>query len=342
MKEILERLYAEISADPAAESLDARVKGANLALRGLSPKRAIGLAVLAHRSQSLNEALDWLAERMESGGETLNRSHAQEAGILATAILLKAWGGEWNEAASAGALAVRATTFLGWKPRLTQLAPAARGYLDRVALEVRNPGSVELSEGGLQDSAEETFPDGNPHSPERAREMHEELTNLRTELDSAVRNLEIANRASREQSSILWWLFGERLIDGRCWSDASEASRPLEFARDLSMLTEFVPGPLGSSQFLAQAIARSGMKPGRELTVSGAVRGLPEGSALRSGVSPLATGTALVSPLLCCLHHVEYPSQARPGALRRSAQQIAEQFYAELLLQDVLRDESNE
>jgi GTPase-associated system helical domain len=342
MKEILERLYAEISADPATESLDTRVKGANLSLRSLSPERAVGLAVLAHRSQQHDEALDWLAERMESGGKALNRSHAQEAGILAAAILLKAWRGEPSEAASAGALAVRAGAFLGWKPRLTQLASAARSYLDRAALEVRDPGPVELGKGALQDSAEDTFPDGNPHSPERAREMHEELTGLRLELDSALRNLETASRASREQSSVLWWLFGERLIDGRGWSETSEASRPLELARDLSALTEFVPGPLGSSGFLGLAISRSGMKPGRELTVGGAIRGLTDGSALASNAPLPAAGTTLVSPLLCCLHHIEYPAQARPGALRRSAQQIAEQLYGELLLQDTVSDEGNE
>lgn len=342
MKEILERLYTEISIDPATQSLDTRVKGANLSLRGLSPERAVGLAVLTHRSQQHDEALDWLAERMESGGEALNRSHTQEAGILATAILLKAWGGEPSEAASTGALAVRAAAFLGWKPRLAQLAPAARGYLDRAALEVRDPGPVKLGQGGLRNSADETFPDGEAHSPERAREMHEELTGLRTEFDSALRNLETASRASREQSSVLWWLFGERLIDGRGWSESREAGRPLELARDLSTLTEFVPGPRGSSRFLGLAISRSGMKPGRELTVGGAVRGLAEGSALRSGTRLPAAGTALVSPLLCCLHHVEYPSQARPGALRRSAQQIAEQFYAELLLQAAVGDEGDE
>jgi hypothetical protein len=132
------------------------------------------------------------------------------------------------------------------------------------------------------------------------------------------------------------------LIDGRGWSDASEASRPLELASDLSKLTEFVPGPLGASRFLELAISRSGMKPDRELTVSGAVRGLTDKSALCSRAPFPAAAMALVSPLLCCLHHVEYPSQARPGALRRGAQQIAEQFYVELLLQDTISVEDDE
>ncbi len=339
MKEILEQLYTEISANPAAESLDTRVKGANLSLRSLSPERAVGLVVLAHRSKQHDEALDWLAERMESGGEALNRSHAQEAGILATAILLKAWAAEPSEAASAGALAVSVATFLDWKPRIAQLAPAARKYLDRAALTIRDPGPVELGEGGLRDSAEETFPDGNAHSPERAREMHEELAGLRAELASAIDHLETSSRASREQSSVLWWLFGERFIDGRGWSEVSEAGRPLELARDLSTLTEFVPGPRSSPHFLKLAISRSGMKPDRELTVSGAARGLGEGSTLPSSAPLPAAGTALVSPLLCCVHRVEYPSQSRPGALRRGAQQIAEQFYAELLLQSMISND---
>jgi hypothetical protein len=335
MKDVLEQLYAEISVGAGGESFEARVKGAKAALSGLNPGHAFTLAILAHRVKANVPGIDWLVERMERNGEPLNRAHTQEIGILSSAILLKSWQGEPTRAASVGALAVRNGAFMDWKARVAKLPAAADAYLARASLAVRRIGEVESEEGGLTSTADEAFPDGGQYPPERMRELHQELGTLREDLNAALEELSQAQRALSEQSSILWWLFGGRLIDGRRWAEAKEASRPLEFARDLHELSRFVPGPSGVRHFLADAMARSEMDPQRELTISGAMGQVAEGSKLR-GLSVVGASSLLVLPVLCSVLHVQYPARARPGSLRRSALDIAEQLYRELTISEIL------
>jgi len=331
MRDVLQPLYAEISLSVDDELLNARIKGAKSAVNGLTPTRAVGLATLAHRGQSHAATLDWLAERMERSGETLNRSHAQEIGILACAILLQSWLGEPTPGGTVGALAVQSGAFLAWKPRASGLPAAADSYLSRASVVMRRIGTVEPPEGGLTSSAEEAFPDGGAHPPEQARELHEELGALRKDFAAAVEGLSLAQLAIAEQSSILWWLFGGRLADGRRWAEAKEASRPLELARDLYELTRFVPGPRGARHFLADAMFRSEMDPQRALTIGGAMREVAEDSKLSDLVAP-ADSSVIVQPVLSCLSHSAYPAGARPGSLRRSALDIAVQLYRELMI----------
>lgn len=341
MREILEPLYAEISIDIADESLDAREKGAQLAVRGLTPGRALGLALLAHTSPAHRDTLEWLGARMESGGEAINRSHSQEIGILATAVLLKAWKGEPSLAATTGALVVGCGSFLGWKPRVARLGTAGDAYLDRASLTVRGVGEVELDRVNLASSAEEAFPDEGGYSPEALRGLHKEVADLREELDEALVALSDAQRAVAEQSSILWWLFGQRLTDGRPWAEAKEAARPLELARDLHELTAFVPGPRGATNFLAEAMTRSQMNTDRELTIGGAVRVIGSDSKLHTVSSP-PSSALLALPVLGCLYRAEYPGKARPGGLHRSALEIAGQLYRELLIQEAIQEGADE
>jgi GTPase-associated system helical domain len=339
VKEILEGLYGEMSANLEAEPLEARAKGAQLAFKSLSVERSLGLAQLAHRGQGDEPTALWLQERMQNTGDPLNLAHTQEVGILAAAILSKAWAGKPSEVASVGALAIGAGEFLGWKARVPQLHGSAKTYLAQAALSVRDPEDPELEGTGLADSAEVSFPDDSAHSPERSRELHEELKDLRSELDEAIVLLEEANRAVAEQTSILWWLFGEHLLDGRAWVDVKEAGRPLEFARDLFAITRFIPGPFGAPRFLRRALAQTEMDADRDLTVGGAVREVQESSKVRSA-TPAPASSPLLMPILCCLHQVEYPAQARPGALHRSAMEIAEQLYRELLIQRALSSDN--
>lgn len=339
MREVLEPLYSEISLGVDEGSLEARVKGAKSATGRLTPTRAVGLAVLAHRGQGHPPTLDWLVERMEHGGLALNRGHGQEIGILATAILLQSWQGEPTYAGSVGALAVRSGAFLAWKPRVARFPAVANSYLERAAASVRRIHAVELEDGGLATSAEDAFPDGGAHPPEQARELHEELGSLRTDLDSAIKELSLVQLAIAEQSSILWWLFGRRLADGRGWAEVKEASRPLELARDLYELSQFMPGPRGARHFLADAMARAEVDPQRLLTISGAARELPQESRLQKVPVPTAP-SVLVQPVLSCLTHAEYPANARPGSLRRNALDIAIQLYGELMIERGLQSEN--
>lgn len=331
MKDVLEQLYAEISLDVGGDSFEARAKGARAALGGLNPRRALALAVLAHRAKADDSDIDWLVERMERNGEPLNRSHTQEIGILSSAILLKAWQGEPAPSATTGALAVKNGVFLDWKPRVAKLPAAADAYLARASLAVRRIGGVELDEHGLTTTADDAFPDDGPYTPEKVRELHQELGSLRENLGAVLGGLSEAQRALSEQSSILWWLFGGRLIDGRRWVEAKEASRPLELARDLHELSRFMPGPRGVRNFLADAMARSEMDPQRELTISGAMGQVTPDSKLRE-LSVASDSSLLVLPVLCSVIRAQYPARARPGSLRRSALDIGEQLYRELTI----------
>jgi GTPase-associated system helical domain len=341
VREILEQLYAELSIAVNPDLLDVRTKGANAALRGLTPDRALGLVLLAHGSGSHPVIRDWLLERMESAGETLNRAYAQEIGVLAGSILLKAWTQDPNEAASVGALAVGSAQFMALKPRVPKLSREAKRYREQAALNVRRPGSTTLNGKGLMGEPEEAFPVDGTYPPEKAADLHRELKALRGGLATALDSLKTAIDANAEQTQILWWLFGERLLDGRVWSEVKEAASPLEFARDLAVMTRFVPGPSGANAFLVKAMRGAELDPERDLTVGGAFRVLSPDSRVRTRLPRRSGDAARLLPILCCGTQTEYPGGGQPGRLHRTALQMAEQFYRELLISEHL-DESDE
>lgn len=337
MREILESLYTELSISVKPDLIDARTKGARAALKGLNPERAAGLALLAHTAGNHEATREWLLERMEAAGESLNRSHAQEIGALASAILVTAWTQEPKEAASVGALAVASAKFIALKPRLPYLPREAQHYCDRAALHVRRPGKMDLRASELSGEPEEVFPTDGGYQPERAAALHRELQALRSELDDVLESLATAAGANTEQTRVLWWLFGERLLDGRSWRELAEAASPFELARDLATMTEFTPGPAGAPAFLVRAMRSGGFDPDRVITVGGGLRVLAPESRVRTKLPTPAAEFDRLQPILCCAANVACSDGGQPGRLRRPAREIADELYREILLSKHLK-----
>ena len=335
MKETVENLYRQLSVDVEAEPLAARVKGAQAALKGLTPRHAVGLAILTARGKDDEAAASWLRERMEAAGESIGAANKQELGILAAAVLLQAWS-TTTAAATAGALALQSAAFLAWRSRIAGLEDAASRYLHSAALLVRQAVVPTIGQGSLTQKPEERYPDGEGADAPRVRELYAEVQTLRSEAQAAVRALSTTTGAFKEQSAILWWLFGERFSDGVSWSQSKEAARPLRVASDLAGMTGFIPGPVGSGGFLRRALRDSPMDPDRKLTISGAVRELEPSVRSTLDVTSPNDDVAALLPILAAIHGVRPADGARPGGLQRSALQLSEQLYRELLLQMLL------
>ncbi|WNG50498.1 hypothetical protein F0U60_44980 [Archangium minus] len=74
--------------------------------------------------------------------------------------------------------------------------------------------------------------------------------------------------AQDEELQMLWWLVGERSWDYDCaFSAVSPEAQPLLFAKELSQLTNFFPGPRSVKALLS----RAGLKDRKKLTVPAAV-----------------------------------------------------------------------
>lgn len=255
-------------------------------------------------------------------------------GILSAAILLESWSSV-TPAATAGALALQSARFLDWKSRIAGLDGAADRYLSSAAVLTRKT-TPQVGSGTLEQEAEERFPDGEGVDAERVREIYAEVKSLRTEVRAAIAALATADGALKEQSSVLWWLFSGRFNDGTPWAEGKEAGRPLHVAKDLFEMTAYVPGPAGSSNFMRRVLRDSEMDPDRKLTLAGASREIDQ--KLRDGLLASPMGEAVIlQPILAGVHGLRSPDGVRPGGLHRTALQLSEQLYRELLLQVLLR-----
>lgn len=80
-------------------------------------------------------------------------------------------------------------------------------------------------------------------------------------------------RVQDEELDILWWLQGGRCtIFGMPFEEAPAEHRPLVFACELANLTKVLPGPTA----LPSLLIRAGVDEGAQVTIPGAIQGLPK------------------------------------------------------------------
>jgi hypothetical protein len=76
----------------------------------------------------------------------------------------------------------------------------------------------------------------------------------------------------REESEILWWLFGGRSHDLACaLTEIKEPAASLIIGKELGALIRIVPGPVGADAFLTAALKASGQTSSKEISLASSI-----------------------------------------------------------------------
>lgn len=281
--------YRPAAVEPRAETLENRWKAIEAFSEELKIGKALELVRLFFEMPLRNrEFVGEYREAFKAADPAfLMKDNDFELRVLAGASIIELLENyERSSLTDATALAIACTLCQGMRSEVlnADVVEAARRYLSDESIRVRQIGNIPSVEGTIKETDKsfaelKTAVEGNTvaglKDPLTAVLKKLQLENKRIvdTANEAIGNLTLSLRIQREESNILWWLFGEYSRDlDRPFVGMNLPAVCLIAAKELADLTEFLPGPYASRGHL-DGVLRLAENP------------LPNSTAIRNAVS---------------------------------------------------------
>lgn len=219
------------------------------------------------------------------------RNNDLELQILAGATLLQRWESQKEpiELGDAAALGMVCTGYRQFRQGVlvSEMVNRAREYLSGRSESLRDLGDVpEVAAAKLKTKESlEKFQNASANSQvaqlsaplnEVVEQLASAIRVLATSTTKAVEHLTLSQRLRREESNILWWLFGEYSRDcNKRMVDLGFPAVCLIAAKELADLTVILPGPLATPAFLDKILHIVKPKASGSTTLQKAVNAAP-------------------------------------------------------------------
>lgn len=294
------RWLGETCVGLSAELVEARWAGAGaLSLsEGRDMSEAMVRIAFASKKAPTPTMLQQVRQTIHDGDETFQMSgNDKELQVMVAAALVARMSA--SEDAAETALLVSTATFQGLrKPSLPMdLGALAASELLRLAdtNRIRPALSSFAVKGGTNVDKDVTTKAQGGDFPGAigalVKATNTALTNLATMHARAMAAVEVVTKVQDEELQMLWWLIGDRSQRGVKFDAIPDLERPLVLAKELSDMTEYLPGPRSIGALLAQA----SVKDKGKVPVAEAINALSD--AWVDSVVTKAEYSALTAPL---------------------------------------------
>jgi hypothetical protein len=219
---------------------------------------------LARRFYGLGKASDlaldeFQAEIQKADPSFQTSDNENEFSLLSGAKLI-----EIIEASSDGIADLAALTLHSGAGANLRPAPRVRAIPERAARYVNDKTAHRALVNEADDVSSDPLLEGLSGGSEP-------LPLLATRLREMQRQLDLV----REESNMLWWLFGNSSRDEKKhWSSIAFPSVPIIAAKELADLTTVIPGPIASRAFLERVIQTAKTKPPATISIADAINAL--------------------------------------------------------------------
>jgi hypothetical protein len=255
--------------EPRGDTLELRWSAIEALVENLEVEGALNLARVFHGSRSVDAAfLDGFRTAFHSKDSAFRmRDNWVELRVLAGGALSHVLGRDSSYLRDAVALATVCGDYCGARPNreLGEIIDLARHALDSEAVKARRAGELIGKPAKIELTTSKAIrfdPAG----------LAQTFPAFAEEIETAFNALKKAQAVLREESNIVWWLFGEYSRDlKKPMNKIGAAPACLHIAKELADLTEDVPGPLSTLAFLDRMLRAGRPKLAKEVTLINAV-----------------------------------------------------------------------
>lgn len=280
--------YREVSLEVESGTLSSRWTGLENHSGALDLETAADVVRLAHRKPLNDERLDSFRQPfLESDTAFPMRNNDEELSVLACGTLIVRLENGPDPISTLAALLVDGMRLVRIRPAVDDLSATSASYLARQAVGMRevtnqgfpasaDPGEAKKAFRDLAAKAETSNPPQmHEEFKEAANKLGAVLTGLRTGMDRAFTYADELGQIEREQSDILWWLFGQasRTISGDL-TNLSDGAKAIVIGKELGRLIRISPPPAGFVAFIDRALLEAKTKPNGTTSIKEAVESL--------------------------------------------------------------------
>lgn len=322
--------YAEVQIEPNPDMLAGRWQSAASYGEGLTAGDVPGLVRIARALLTDDApAVVALRDHMRDDDPAFRaRDNRQELAIIAAAALVTCYVEGSSNSSAAAALLISAGVYVNGPPVVTSLVSESHRYIADTALTVRRPirptpatlpkavgeALAQLSSGSVT-SVEEL----RPGFADLGSALEQFGTNLRNATNRVSQYVKAMNDVVSEQSDLLWWLFGDEILNSSTrYANLKRPAVPLVAGVDVGRLSRFAVPPRSASEFASHKLHALGVDSDATTTLEEAVDALPS-DWLESTVEE-TSGIEEVQdlvPLHACLLWRARAAEGWPSAVRK-------------------------